>query len=305
MGYSFEQAVAAQLPRMSLRRDMALDDRSTLKVGGRAELFSSPANADELADLIRLAAEYGVPVFTLGGGSNILISDRGIRGLVISLEHMNGFRIEGEMMICGAGSIISEAAEFAAESSRRGLQFLYSMPGTTGGAVWMNARCYGSSIEDSLSWVDRVRSDGTRSRYIANGDDFDYKLSPFQKNGDYIVEAAFRTTSDTKAALWSEMLAYRRDRTAKGHFAAPSAGSIFKNNRRFGKPTGAIIDSLGLRGLTVGGAKVSDLHANIIVNAGNATANDIRGLVEEVANRVFDCYGYRLEPEIQYVGEWE
>ena len=169
----------------------------------------------------------------------------------------------------------------------------------------MNARCYGSSIVDVLSEVHLVDETGQAEVYRPREGDFGYKLSPFQSRRAVIIDAAFTLEPADPASLREEMRRFYSDREGKGHFAAPSAGSVFKNNRDFGSPTGAIIDTLGLRGHQIGGARISDRHANIIINTGNATATDILRLIELVERRVRVELGFELEREVLLVGDWE
>ncbi len=282
---------------------------TTFEVGGPADIYAEPADFREAAHLLREASRMGLPVFVLGGGANILVSDRGIRGLVMSTVRMAEVRAEGEVLTAGAGAPVSAVAEAAAEAGLGGLDFIYAMPGSVGGALWMNARCYDSSIADVLESVRYL--DGALEPRRAGAEDpdfmagFDYKKSPFQRGDMVILEASFRLRRTDPETLWKRMREIREDRTAKGHFLAPSAGSVFKNNRDFGAPSGVIIDRLGLRGLSVGPARVSPLHANIILNTGGATARDIRSLIHAVQDRVFAARGFRLEPETLFVGDWD
>lgn len=277
---------------------------TTFRVGGPADLFARPASARDVATLLRWAAEAAVPWFTLGGGSNILVADRGVRGLVIDTTALGGCTVEGERVTAGAGAPISEVAACAAEAGLEGLDFIYAMPGSTGGAVWMNARCYGGEIVDALERVELVEPDGSRGSYEPRSEDFGYKRSPFMNRPAIMTSVSFRLRPGKPESLWQSMREHEADRRAKGHFAAPCAGSVFKNNRAFGNPSGVIIDSLGLRGFAIGGAKVSDLHANIIVNTGSATAAEIRAVIEYVQAQVKDRLGHELEREVLYVGDW-
>jgi UDP-N-acetylmuramate dehydrogenase len=244
------------------------------------------------------------PVFCLGSGANILVSDQGVRGIVLDMTSLTSCSIAESQLYAGAGLAISEAARFAADKGFAGLEFIYSMPGSVGGSVWMNARCYGTSVSDVLAFADIVDRAGALRRIIPNRDDFAYKVSPFQSQKWIIVAAGFNLHRDDHSRIRRRMNEHEQDRKRKGHFAAPSAGSVFKNNRYFGEPTGKIIDSLGLRGMRNGGAMVSEFHANIIVNAGGATAQDILRLMEFVERRVKDTLGFNLEREVLLVGEW-
>ena len=180
------------------------------------------------------------------------------------------------------------------------------MPGSTGGAVWMNARCYGGEIAAVLTEVAYVARDGTPGRYTPDPRDFGYKISPFQDGGRIITEVSFSVAVQpgSAPALWKQMREIEADRRSKGHFDAPCAGSIFKNDRRFGEPSGKIIDRVGLRGLRRGGAQVSPGHGNIIINTGTASAQDIRDLVTEVQDQVYRATGHLLDPEVLFLGDW-
>ena len=292
-----------------LRLDEPMRNHTSFRVGGPADIYVEPRKREDLETVLREADATGIPVFILGGGANILVSDRGIRGLVVNLSGLRAIEITGNTRRAEAGRPVSDAAETAAAAGLAGLDFLYAMPGSVGGAVWMNARCYEGSVSDVLEtvrYVDediRVREAGRGDAAFMNG--FGYKKSPFQGTRRVILEAVFELRREPRESIRARMLEIRRDRTAKGHFIAPSAGSVFKNNRDFGEPSGAIIDRLGFRGYSQGGAAVSPIHANIIINSGNATAADIRRLIETIGERVRRELGYTLEREVLYVGDWD
>ncbi len=296
------KSIEEQLPYF---RDFPMATLTTYGVGGTADLLLRPRNSQEIARIVQEANALAIPLFVLGGGANILISDRGIRGIVIDMAMLNNFQISDDILECGAGLAVSSAAQRCAELGYAGLHFLYSMPGSLGGAVWMNARCYGQAVDGALQNVSIVNRAGEEGYYYPTPAEYGYKRSPFQHNGAIITAARFQLEARSPDKIIKEMLTYRADRASKGHFAAPSAGSVFKNNRQWGAPSGVIIDQLGLRGHQIGGARISDQHANIIVNSGGAAAQDIRRLIEFVAQQVYQHYGYQLEREVLYVGDWE
>lgn len=277
---------------------------TTFRVGGPADLYAIPDSIDDLVTILNTVQAESVPCFILGGGANIVVADAGIRGIVVDMSRFSSMEMAGDTLVVGAGAAISDAAAFAADGGRSGLGFIYAMPGSVGGAVWMNARCYGGEISDILDAVDVVTAEGDQRRYLPQAGDFGYKRSPFQTRNDVMVSVSFRLNEGTPADTWKVMRECEADRRAKGHFDAPCAGSVFKNNRAFGKPSGQIIDEVGLRGTRVGGAQVSDRHANIIVNNGSATAAEIRQLVDQVRSEVLARTGYELESEIMFVGDW-
>lgn len=241
----------------------------------------------------------------LGAGANILVSDRGIRGAVIDLALLQGIQIQGQEAVAWAGCEMSALAEATVNRGLRGLDNFYGMPGHVGGSIWMNARCYDRSVSDALIWADILTQDGTIRRKETSPAAFRYKYSPFQDMKAVILRAGFYLDRGDVDTLHAHMRQHKTDRTQKGHYLFPCAGSIFKNNRAFGAPSGQIIDRVGLRGHRRGGALVSELHANIIVNAGGATAKDVLDLVLEIEKQVHQELGFRLERELLFVGDWE
>mgnify|MGYP006292700441 CR=1 FL=1 len=286
-------------------RDEPMHLHTSFRIGGPADIFCTPARVNEVEKSINLARKYSFPYLVIGGGANILVSDRGIRGMVISLEKLNAFNFSDRYFCtASAGISVSRLAEEARDRSLEGIEFLYSLPGSLGGAVFMNARCYGVSVADVLESVTYLTTDMKTVTVSPAQCGFAYKDSIFQHNGGTILEAVLRLQPGEHRLINSRMEEYKRDRYGKGHFTHPSAGSAFKNNRSFGKPTGVIIDSLGLRGFSVGGAQISPKHANIVINTGTATASDVRTLLEHVKKTVYDAYKISLEEEIRYIGEW-
>jgi UDP-N-acetylmuramate dehydrogenase len=229
--------------------------------------------------------------------------------MVLDTRSWSGWEIEGDKVLVRSGTPVDDLAEGLGGRGFSGLEFLAGMPGTVGGAVWMNARCYDREIAGPLLETEVLEPDrfGTwRPHWIPREPlDFAYKKSPFQGSRALILNARFALERRDPAELRRVMAGYCKDRKEKGHYRYPSAGSAFKNNRDFGKPTGKIIDELGLRGLSLGGAQVAPWHGNLIINTGTASAGDIRGLVETLQDRVRDSLGLELEPEILFVGDWD
>ncbi|MDR0324125.1 MAG: UDP-N-acetylmuramate dehydrogenase [Treponema sp.] len=295
---------------VDIRYDESMQDHTTFKVGGPADFWVRPLGEgfpEFSSVLLRLAKEAAVPVFILGGGANIVVSDKGIRGIVLDTGGWKGCGVIDEGLIFKSGTTMDEAADCAADLSFSGLEFLAGMPGTIGGAVWMNARCYGKEIADVLTWTEVIdfgaAAEPEKKRLPADKADFGYKLSPFQGKDFLILNAAFKLDKSDKTKILNEMKKNRNDRKEKGHYSFPCAGSAFKNNRRIGKPTGQIIDELGLKGFSKGGAQIAPFHGNIVINTGGAAAADIRALIDIVAAEVKKKTGFVLEPEILFVGE--
>jgi UDP-N-acetylmuramate dehydrogenase len=305
-----EEALVGRDEALDWAFDEPMARHTTFRVGGPADLWLRPRGDSFPAYaglLLGRAREAGIPVFILGGGANILVSDRGVRGIVLDTGGWTGLREEGEGVYIRSGTTVDEMTGYTAEKGLSGLEFLAGMPGTLGGAVWMNARCYEKSLSDvlfSVEILDYSQGEPRICQVFRTPGDFGYKRSPFQGQKMLILGATIRVEHRDAGEIRAEMAAHRQDREAKGHYRYPSAGSAFKNNRDFGKPTGQIIDELGLKGFQVGGAQVAPWHGNIVINTGVASAADIRSLVDQVAARVKTRTGLELEREILCVGEW-
>ena len=297
---------------VEVRYNEPMADHCTFKAGGPADCMIRPFGEGFpafIAALLGSARAEGIHVFILGGGANILAADSGVRGIVLDTGGWNGQEElkEGTLRL-RAGTGLDAAAVIAAKAGLCGLEFFAGMPGRVGGAVWMNARCYGHETADVLvetEVIDFSMSPPKILRLPVNRAEFSYKRSPFQGRDAFILSAAFQLSKDNTDQILARMDANRRDREEKGQYRFPSAGSVFKNNSSFGKPTGKIIDELGLRGLQIGGARIADWHGNFIINTGRATAKDIRALTEEAAVRVKEATGFILEPEILFIGDWD
>jgi UDP-N-acetylmuramate dehydrogenase len=303
-----------------LRFDEPMAGHTTFRIGGPADAFALPRNPEALAALLKAARDGGFPAYLIGGGANLLVADAGVRGLVISTAGLGGLReldaaTPGERRLyAGAGVPVAELVMKAAELGLGGLEFAAGLPGSVGGAVYMNARCYEREFADALAYVDYLpagASDGGAAhtaRLSVERGDWAYKRTPFMPGGSSagaaVLGAAFILRPADPAALKARMAELEADRRAKGHFDYPSAGSLFKNNRAFGRPTGKILDELGFRGLRVGDAMVSPQHANIFVNAGRATAADMIALIRRAQDAAREAFGYELEPEVATLGEF-
>ena len=207
--------------------------------------------------------------------------------------------MQDDLLICGAGCTFEKITDFCIKNEISGLENFAGLPGTTGGATFMNARCYEVSISDVLSSVKYIDlSDFTEKTYSVDLSEWDYKKSPFQSGDKIITQVNFNVKKGISKEIEEKSLSFIKDRENKGHFKFPSAGSVFKNNRNFGKPSGKIIDEVGLRGFSVGQAQVAPWHGNFIINNGNATASDVRNLVEIIQEKVLKETGFMLECEI-------
>lgn len=278
---------------------------TTFKCGGDAELFVSVKDIEDVKLIKQASLTNKFPLFILGGGANLLVSDQGIPGVTLSMSEMVSTTVIGNIIEVEAGASVNNLCDVALNNSLKGLEFIYGMPGSIGGAVWMNARCYGDEISNHFLWADYLDEDGTLKRLYKQKNDWDYKLSPFQKKGIIITKVALQLEPGDSSDIKSIMKKNQSDRRDKGHFSFPCAGSVFKNNRQWGEPSGKIIEDAGLKGEIRGGAQISTFHANIIVNLGNATSTDINYLINRVIDEVYKTRGFTLEPEVLKVGNWE
>jgi UDP-N-acetylmuramate dehydrogenase len=280
-----------------------LADHTTFRIGGPADVMVFPLTTGDVIAVQSICLKEDIPLTVLGRGANVLVADKGIRGVTLNLTSLNAWACDNGVFTAQAGLDVSDAAEAGRENGFRCLEFLNGMPSTVGGAVYMNARCYGAEIADVfLEAV--VVEDGQERTVPFRNEEWAYKISPFQNRGGIIVEVRFRAEPADPAEVAAVMAANKADREAKGHFRLPCAGSVFKNNHGFGAPSGVLIDRVGLKGLRRGKAVVSGWHANIIVNEGGATAADLRALIADVKQRVADATGFTLEEEVLYLGDW-
>ena len=286
----------------SAERGVSMKNYTSFKVGGPAELFLSPEDAGQTAKLVRFCEKEDIPVFVLGKGSNVLVSDKGIKGAVIFTGKQCGITLTDENTVrAQSGASLAQLCSFALENSLSGLEFAYGIPGTVGGAVFMNAGAYGGEMKDIVASVHAVSPDGREERDFTNEEmDFGYRHSALQENGWIVTDVTFNLAAGNKAEIAAVMKDLNARRNAKQPVNYPSAGSTFK--RPEGYFAGKLIEDAGLKGLTVGGTQVSTLHSGFVINKGGATATDILQLIALVQNTVYDKFGVMLEPEVRIIG---
>ncbi|MBN1829702.1 MAG: UDP-N-acetylmuramate dehydrogenase [Deltaproteobacteria bacterium] len=283
--------------------DEPMDCHTSMGVGGPADMFIEPADLDELSAVLRLLAQAGTPLVPLGNGSNVIVRDGGIRGAVVSTRGLTGLELKGgnERTAISAepGVPLHRLVEFALASSLEGLEFCAGIPGTVGGAVRMNAGAYGREMKDVVAAL--LVADGVGRLSMMDSSDlrFGYRKL-FIDEGLIIAQALFRVAPGDRASSSEQVRSICALRRQRHPLEYRSAGSVFKNPP--GRPAGRIIDELGLKGLQIGGAKVSELHGNFIVNLGGARASDVISLIEEVHRRVHAASGIDLDPEVKIIG---
>ncbi len=283
-------------------RDELLARHTSMRTGGPADLFAVAHNAFELRGLVRFARARAIPLLLLGRGSDLVIADAGCRGLVVQVR-AEGARVEGDRYLADAGVPMARAATETQGAGLTGLEYGLAIPGTVGGAVWANAGAHGSETAGVLESATVLLGDGSEAVLPAADLGFSYRHSRFKDNPDeLILSAIFRLAPADPNAIKARLDEIRRWRREHQPLGIPSAGSVFRNPP--GDSAGRLIDALGLKGYRVGGAVVSEKHANFIVNDTHGTATDVRRVAEHVRAEVRARHGIDLAFEIEFAGDW-
>ena len=282
-----------------IRENEPLSSHSTMRVGGPAALAAFPTNRSELSELIRTAKANNIRHIIVGNASNILFSDRGFDGLAIFTTAMRNTVWNGTSVTADCGASLTGLSAAATKKGLSGLEFAFGIPGTIGGAVYMNAGAYGSQISAVLTSSEYLTRDGEILTRNAEDHKFGYRTSIYRSTDDIILSAEFTLLPGDPEEIAAKAKKNMDSRRSKQPLEFPNAGSVFK--RPEGAFPGALIEEAGLKGLRIGGAEISEKHANFIVNKGNATADDILRLTETAQNKVYQKFGILLETEIIYI----
>lgn len=294
--------------------NQSLLNKNTFKIDCSAKLFITPQNIQQLINALQICKDNSF--FLLGGGSNIVLPEN-YDGIIISTEKLSKIELTSESqnsskkkITCLCGTSISSLINFCIKNNLSGLEQFAGLPGSIGGACYMNARCFDKSISDVLISTEHLELSNNQEIRIFSKEykpsEWDYKKSPFQNTEKKLIvtKATFSVEQKSEAEhqqIEADCKKYINERVSKGHFQYPSAGSVFKNNHSFGAPSGKLIDEAGLRGTQIGGAKIADFHGNFIINVNHATQSDIKALVELAKKTVKEKFGFLLEPEIIFV----
>lgn len=285
----------------AVRLNEPMSSHTTFRVGGCCDIMIFPNSFETLSRAVNAAKELDICYYILGNGSNVLFSDDGFRGAVIVLgADFSKITVCGNVITAFAGAMLCRVGRTALENSLAGMEFSYGIPGTVGGAVYMNAGAYGGEIKDIVKSVTCLNSDGKIVTYGCDELDFGYRRSRFSSSGEIILSADFALSPGDSSLIKAKMDELMERRRSRQPLEYPSAGSTFK--RPEGSYAGMLIEQSGLKGYRVGDAQISEKHANFVINLGNATASDIMKLIEEVKKTVLEKTGYRLECEIRVVG---
>lgn len=279
-------------------KNVPLREHVSFRVGGPCDCMVFPSTAEETAAAAEICRAEKVPYYILGNGTNVIAPDEGYRGTVIKIgRNYSGIRCEDNRITAQAGALLSAVSNTALDNSLEGLEFAGGIPGSVGGGIIMNAGAYGGELKDVVNRVTVLDNNGKIRTVNCEECEFAYRSSVFQKSGDIVLEAEFMLNPGNPEDIQGRMKDFSRRRAEKQPLSFPSAGSTFK--RPDGYFAGKLIEDSGLKGICVGGAQVSELHAGFVINRGGATASDILELIELVRNTVYDRFKVMLQPEVR------
>ena len=301
MNQEFWENLCAIAGSDNVLADEPMKNHTTFRIGGPADYFVKPHSKEEIAGVLRTCREYAIPYFILGNGSNLLVSDAGYIGVIVRVaKNLSQIRIQGDIVEAQAGAMLSAVAAKALEASLAGMECVSGIPGTIGGAVFMNAGAYGGEMRDIVESVHVLTKDGKIIRLSNEDCQFGYRMSRIQTEDMTVLDVSLKLEPGDPSAIREKMDDLRTRRAEKQPLEYGSAGSTFK--RLEGHYAGALIDEAGMRGFTVGGAMVSEKHAGFVVNVSGATAEDVRGVIRGVQEAVMEKSGVKLEPEVRMLG---
>lgn len=303
MNLNFYEKLRNIIDENCIYKDELMKKHTTFRVGGPADYFVTPKTNEQINQLISLCREENVSYYVVGNGSNLLVGDRGYRGMIIQIyKEMNKISADGEFVTAQAGALLSKIGNSALEAGLTGFEFAAGIPGTVGGAVVMNAGAYGGEMKDIIEKVTVLTPMGDvlvlKNEELKLG----YRTSIIMEKGYIVLEATFRLKKGEKDHIKEKMDEFRIQRTTKQPLEYPSAGSTFK--RPVGYFAGKLIQDAGLRGFQVGGAQVSEKHCGFVINKEEATAADVLELMNQVSAIVKEKFGVSLEPEVRKLGEF-
>lgn len=290
------------LNREQIIRDEPMSRHTSFKIGGPADIYVSPKNKNQLIDILNILAIHNYPYIVIGKGTDILVKDGGIRGAVIDTTCLNKINVDSDSIIAEPGVSIKDLCNTALANSLTGIEFACGIPGTVGGAIYMNAGAYGGEIKDVLDWCIVIDTKNIKQYKLDNKEmDFGYRTTIVQKKNLIVLEACFKLKKGENEAIRCQMDELNRRRTEKQPLDFPSAGSVFK--RPQGYYAGKLIEDAGLKGVRIGDAQVSEKHTGFIINCGNASASDVLSLIGLIQKTVKEKFGVDMYPEIKIIGE--
>lgn len=283
--------------------DEPMKKHTTFRLGGPADYFLSPSDVNQIPEIIHICRKEGIPWFVLGNGSNLLVSDKGYRGVVIQIyKNMNQITVEGTRIYAQAGALLSAVSKKAMEAGLTGMEFASGIPGTLGGAAVMNAGAYGGEMKDILVSVTVLTDEGEQKVLKAEELSLGYRTSIIKERGYIVLDVVLQLQAGDQDAIRNRMEELKVQRVTKQPLEYPSAGSTFK--RPEGYFAGKLVQDAGLRGYRVGGAQVSEKHCGFVINTGDATASDVVRLIRNVQDIVWNKFEVRMEPEVKFLGDF-
>lgn len=289
------------ITRDGIKYNEPMKNHTSFKVGGPADILLLPKTPSQVGDAVKLCSKYGINFYIMGNGSNLIVRDGGYRGVIIKLSLLNNVSADGEYLKAEAGAALSTAAREALKYSLKGMEFASGIPGTVGGAVTMNAGAYGPEMKDIVNYAIVIDMMGNQFKLTKEELDLSYRNSIIQKNNYVVLEAVFKLEKGNYDEIKNLMDDLNRRRAEKQPLNYPSAGSTFK--RPIGHFAGKLIEDAGLKGMSNGGASISEKHAGFVINHDNATAKDVLGLIAMVQKTIKGKYDVALEPEVRIIGE--
>ena len=291
------------IPEKYILSNEPMKKHTTFRIGGPADIFAAPESIEEIEAVCRFAKEEGIPLFVLGNGSNLLVADDGMDGIVLQIyKNYSGIEVNGNELTVKAGTLLSSTSKAALNEELTGFEFAGGIPGTFGGAVVMNAGAYGGEMVQVLKEVKVLTKDGEIKTLKAEELELGYRTSNVLKNEYVVLEGVIALEKGNKEEIKAKMDEYALARKTKQPLEYPSAGSTFK--RPEGYFAGKLIQDAGLRGFQVGGAQVSEKHCGFVINRDHATSADICNLMDQVSEIIFEKFGVRLEAEVKKIGEF-
>lgn len=299
----WKEQIKKEFPAIEWKTAEPMAKHTTFRIGGLAELYAEP-DIDQACEIIAYVKQKGIPYTIIGNGSNVLVADEGIEGLVLSFgKPASKIEIRGNVVSVQAGALLSQVAHAAAKSHLGGLEFAAGIPGTVGGALLMNAGAYDGEMKDVVAAVQVLLLDGTVTTWDKTQLDLSYRHSRMMEEQAVVLSAEMELVPKKEQKIYEKMEDFRQRRIEKQPLEYPSAGSTFKRPK--GNFAGKLIMEAGLAGFQVGDAAVSEKHCGFVINKGNATAAQVRSLMKQVSERVWEKDGILLEPEVRFIGNFQ
>ncbi len=303
MGYKkFIDTLKERINSEDILLDVPMKNHTSFKIGGNADIFIEPSSVEEIIEIIKLSNKYNVPYYIIGNGSNLLISDKGIRGVVLkTFNCLNNVEVFQNIIESQSGALLSKTANLALNNGLKGLEFASGIPGTLGGAIVMNAGAYSGEMKDVIIETKYIDEDGEICKVVGDQHQFGYRTSIFQGTKKFIISSKFQLEYGDPVDIKAKMQELNQRRRDKQPLEFPSAGSVFR--RPEGYYAGKLIEDSDLKGYKLGGATVSTKHCGFIVNTGEATAQDVLDLIEHIQKTVKQKFDVELKTEVKMIGE--